>query len=255
MTYRRMMVTVLLLVSSLALPAIAVESDTLKVATIFGDHMVVQAGKPIPVWGWAKPGTKVEVKLLDAKAVTATAGEDGRWMVKVRRVKTGQTGTLTVSAGDAKIVAKDVLVGEVWLCSGQSNMEFKVASSNNAKEEIAAANYPQIRMFTVTKFAAGSPETDVQGKWEVCSPETVGGFSAAGYFFGREIYNRLKVPVGLIHSSWGGTPVESWMPMTAIKGNPLCKDIVNRYAGVAKALDVSDERRPCRVVDDWRNIR
>ena len=194
MTYRRMMVTVLLLVSCLTLPTIGAVGDTLKVATIFGDHMVVQAGKPIPVWGWAKPGTKVEVKLLDATAVTATAGKDGRWMAKVRPVKTGQTGTMTVSAGDAKIVAEDVLVGEVWLCSGQSNMEWKVAGSNNAKEEIAAANHPQIRMFTVTKTVAGLPATDVQGKWEVCSPETVGQFSAVGYFFGREIHKQLKLP-------------------------------------------------------------
>ena len=156
MTYRSMILASVLLVSMLAVPAMAVEGDTLKVATIFGDHMVVQAGKPIPVWGWAKPGTKVEVKLLDAKAVTATAGKDGRWMAKVSPVKTGQTGTMTVTAGDEKIVAKDVLVGEVWLCSGQSNMEMKVANSNNAKAEAAAANYPKIRMFTVTKFAAGS---------------------------------------------------------------------------------------------------
>ena len=243
MTYRRIMVTGFLLVSLLAVPALAVEGDTLKVATIFGDHMVVQADKAIPVWGWAKPGTKVEVKLLDAKAVTATAGKDGRWMAKVSSVKTGQTGTMTVSAGDAKIVSKDVLVGEVWLCGGQSNMEWKVTGSNNAKEEIAAANYPQIRMFTVTKTVAGLPATDVQGQWEVCSPETAGQFSAVGYFFGREIYKQLKVPVGLIHSSSGGTPVESWMPLKSMKGHPLCKDIIKRYAVVAKALAVSDEKR------------
>ena len=97
------------------------------VSKIFGDHMVVQAGKPIPVWGWAKPGTKVEVSFLDAKTVTATAGKDGRWMAKVSPLKTGQTGAMTVSSVDSKIVAKDVLVGEVWLCSGQSNMEMKVA--------------------------------------------------------------------------------------------------------------------------------
>ncbi len=243
MTYRRIMVTGFLLVSLLAVPALAVEGDTLKVATIFGDHMVVQADKAIPVWGWAKPGTKVEVKLLDAKAVTATAGKDGRWMAKVSPVKTGQTGTMTVSAGDAKIVAKDVLVGEVWLCGGQSNMDFGVQRSNNAKQEIAAANYPQIRMFTVTKANAELPDTDVQGKWEVCSPETVGHFSAVGYFFGREIHQQLKVPVGLIHSSWGGTPVECWMPVKAMKGNALCKDLVRRYAAVEEALNASDEEK------------
>ena len=243
MTYRRMMVTGFLLVACLTFSAIGAEGDQLKVASIFGDHMVVQAGKPIPVWGWAKPGTKVEVNLLDAKAVTATAGEDGRWMVKVRRVKTGQTGTMTVSSGDAKIVAKDVLVGEVWLCSGQSNMEMKVAHCNNPKEETAAANYPQIRMFTVTRTAAGTPSADVKGKWKVCSPETVGDFSAVGYFFGRKIHKELKVPVGLIHSSWAGTPVEAWMPVTAMKGNPLCKKLVKQYAEVAKALDVSDEKK------------
>ena len=243
MTYRRIIVTGFLLVSFLTLPAIAAEGDTLKVASIFGDHMVVQAGKPIPVWGWAKPGTKVEVKLLAAKSVTATAGKDGRWIAKVRPVKTGQTGTMTVSSGDAKIVAKDVLVGEVWLCSGQSNMDVRVKGSNNAEQEIAAANYPQVRMFTVTKEVAIGLKQDVQGKWEVCSPETVGHFSAVGYFFGREIHQQLKVPVGLIHSSMGGNPVEGWVPVKAMKGNPLCKDLVRRYTAVEEARNASDEKK------------
>jgi sialate O-acetylesterase len=241
MTYSSRMVTgFLLLVSLLALPA---ESNALNVAGVFGDHMVVQAGKPIPVWGWAKPGTAVTVKLLDAKAVTATAGKDGRWMATVSPVKTGQTGTMTVSAGEKKIVAKDVLVGEVWLCSGQSNMSQSVGGSNNPKEEAAAANYPQIRMFTVSSASAIEPRQDVNGQWEVCSPKTVGHFSAVGYFFGREIHKQLKVPVGLIHSSVGATPVENWMPIDGMKGNALCEDLVRWHEDVATAHRASDKKR------------
>ena len=140
--------------------------------------------------------------------------------------------------GKNTITIKNILAGEVWVCSGQSNMEMAVRSSANAEQEIAAANYPQIRLFTVEKKVAEKPLDDCKGKWVVCSPETVGGFSAAGYFFGRELHKELKQPIGLINTSWGGTPAEAWTSPVALQENPGLEPILTRYK---KALEVLPE--------------
>ncbi len=193
---------------------------------IFGDHMVLQREQPIPVWGWADSGEKVSVRLGDDDPVAATAGNDGRWMVRLPARQAGGPVELSV-AGKNTITLADVLIGEVWLCSGQSNMEWVVANSNDFENEQKAANYPGIRHIKVPRVPQGFPQDDFDGSWTVCSPETVGNYTAAGYFFGRTLHKELGVPVGLVNSSWGGTRIEPWTPPCGLVGKPELADILN----------------------------
>jgi len=180
--------------------------------TVFGDHMVLQRGGPIPVWGWAAPGEEVQVVLGEIRSTT-TAAATGAWRVDLPAQEAGGPFTLVVT-GSTTVTFSDVLIGEVWLCSGQSNMQMTVRSSQNFDQEKAAADLPQIRHLGVPRVPAALPAKDVPAcAWSVCSPDSVGDFSAAAYFFGREIQRELKVPVGLINSSWGGTRIEPWTPL------------------------------------------
>lgn len=180
---------------------------------VFGDHMVLQRDKVNTFWGWANPGDKVTVQ-ISGSAVSGVAAEDGKWTVKVKPPKVGGPYTVKVS-GPQSVELKDVLVGDVWVCSGQSNMEMGVGMARDPQKEIAAANYPNIRLFTVPKSPALTPRTHVTGQWLTCSPSTItqngwGGFSAVAYYFGRKLHQELKVPIGLVHTSWGGTSAEAW---------------------------------------------
>ncbi|NLC56098.1 MAG: sialate O-acetylesterase [Armatimonadetes bacterium] len=188
---------------------------------VFGSHMVLQRDRPIPVWGWAAPGEEVSVRLGDRPAVKATANGQGEWRVKLPALPAGGPFTLTVT-GKNTVTLDDVLIGEVWLCSGQSNMEWPVGASLNFPQEAAAANLPQIRHIKVKCIAAPQPAKDVELNlpWQVCSPETVGNFTACGYFMARELYRELKVPIGLVNSSWGGTMIEPWTPPVGFDAVP-----------------------------------
>jgi sialate O-acetylesterase len=198
-----------------------------KLPAIFSDHMVLQREQPLPVWGWDEPGKEVTVTLGDAKA-TAQADASGKWMVKLPAMKAGGPLTLTV-AGTSQESRNDILVGEVWICSGQSNMQMDVNGSNNAAEEKAAANHPQIRHITISRVPAATPQTNVTTDgWQVCTPQTVGGFTAAGYFFGRHLQQTLNVPIGLIGSNWGGTRIEPWTPPVGFQQVPALKDIADK---------------------------
>jgi sialate O-acetylesterase len=190
---------------------------------IFGDHMVLQRGQSIPVWGWADPGNEVSVKL--GTSITSTvANNKGEWMVKLPPQQIGDPVTLMVREKNT-VTFSDVLIGEVWVCSGQSNMEWPVSRSNNFEEEKAAANYPNIRHIKIPRIPKGFPQNDVNATWTVCSPETVGGYTAAGYFFGRKLHKELNVPIGLINSSWGGTRIEPWTPPVGFAQVPALADI------------------------------
>ncbi|MEA3211937.1 MAG: sialate O-acetylesterase [Chthoniobacter sp.] len=194
---------------------------------LFSEHMVLQRDQPVPVWGWAEAGEAVSVS-IGRQAKNTKADANGKWSVKLDKLSAGEPTTLTVK-GKNTISVSDVLVGEVWLCSGQSNMEFVVQRANDFEKEKAAAALPKIRMFTVSSGPAAEPQDKCQGKWVVCAPETVGGFSAAGFFFGRELHAKLKVPVGLIHSSVGGTPIEAWTSMEAQKDLPELKPLFTSW--------------------------
>ena len=176
---------------------------------VFTDHMVLQRDQKDAVWGWAKPGDKVSVSLAGQSA-DAVAGVDGKWQVMLPALPAGGPHTMTVT-GPETVTLNDILVGDVWICSGQSNMEWVVANSNDAQAEIAAANHPQIRSINLPHVTAAQPQTTFSSSgWQVCSPQTVGGFTAVGYYFGRKLHEDLEVPVGLIHTSWGGTIAEAW---------------------------------------------
>jgi len=188
-----------------------------KLPAVFGDQMVLQRETNAPVWGWADPGEQVGVTGSWAQnaAAVATADADGRWRLALKTPAAGGPYVVTVK-GKNTVQLSDVLIGEVWLCSGQSNMGMTVGSSNNAAEEIAAAKYPQMRLLGVNLVTAEEPQTDCAVRpWAECSPENVGSFTAAGYFFGRKLHQDLGVPVGLINSSWGGTCIEAWTPWAA----------------------------------------
>lgn len=193
-----------------------------KLPAIIGDNMALQANKPLPIWGTADAGEKVTAT-LGSETLTATADKDGKWMVKFKPLSSGENLTLSV-AGKNKIEVKNIIVGSVWICSGQSNMEFTLRSAHNAETEIPKANYPKIRLFTVTKNVSFTPLTDVKGQWVECKPDTARNFSAVGYFFGRELHENTGSPVGLIHTSWGGTPAQSWTSIEKLDANPELKE-------------------------------
>jgi sialate O-acetylesterase len=206
-----------------------------KLPAIFSDHLVLQSGVAIPVWGWAEPDEEVTISVADRKA-TAKTGADGRWRVNLDSLKPGGPLTMTVQ-GRNSLKIDDVLVGEVWLGSGQSNMALTVNRANDFEKEKAAADLPQIRMFSVGSGSAESPQADCKGTWKVCSPDTVGTFSATLFFAGREIHRALGVPVGLIHSSVGGTPIEAWIDADAQHAVPELNGFFEAAKKAEKAFD------------------
>lgn len=187
-------------------------SADVRLPTLFSDHMVVQRDKAIKVWGWANPGEKVTVSLSGNKTQT-TADAKGEWKAELPAMKAGGPHEMIV-AGQNTVKITDVLVGEVWLCSGQSNMEFGLKHARDAQQEIKGADYPQIRLLHVPRTPSALPLNDVKARWFVCSPTNteLGDFSAVGYFFGREIHKKLNVPVGMITAAQGATQIEIWTP-------------------------------------------
>jgi sialate O-acetylesterase len=207
----------------------------LSLASVFTDHMVLQQGMPIPVWGLAAPDSTIEITLAGSRVGTR-ADSAGRWKVELPAMAaSAEPREIIVTASGrglqiARLSCRDVLVGEVWVCSGQSNMEWSVSLSVNGAAEIAAAEFSAIRLFTVPQRVADTPMADIPGAtWTICSPETVATFSAVGYFFGRELHRRLGVPIGLINSSWGGTVAEAWTSRDGLLGEPSLRPIVENY--------------------------
>ena len=188
--------------------------------SIISDGMVLQQQMETPIWGWADPGEKVSVS-FEKQSKSATADANGKWMVKLDPLQANSKGQKLEIKGNNTIALNQVLVGEVWICSGQSNMEWSVGSSLNAKEEIAAADHPMIHLFNVPgHITSDKPQEKCPGHWAVCSPQTVRGFSAVGYFFGRRLNQELNVPIGLIGSNWGGTRIEPWVSLDGFRSVP-----------------------------------
>ncbi|MVN78692.1 sialate O-acetylesterase [Hymenobacter sp. HMF4947] len=210
---------------------------TVTLPALLTDNLVLQQKTTVSLWGWAAPGEAVRVTASWPKGAAATVADaQGNWLVHLPTGKAGGPYTLTVQ-GSNTLTINNILLGEVWLCGGQSNMNFtisRVPSSwktgvVNAAEVIPQANYPAIRMFTVAQKVADTPQRDVEGKWAVCSPATVGEFSAVAYFFAQEIHQKTGFPVGLIHSSWGGTPAESWTRQGVLAQDSALRPILVRY--------------------------
>ncbi len=219
-----------LLAAAIALLVIAAPprlSAEVKLPAVLGDNAVLQADVPLPVWGSDSPGGAITVS-INGQEKKAAVGADGHWRVTLDALKAGGPFELTV-AGSSTITLRNLLVGEVWVGSGQSNMEFALRGAVNAAQEAASATFPKIRLFTVAKKVSADPLHDCSGKWVECSPESVPGFSAVAYFFGRELHHELGVPVGLIHTSWGGTPAEAWTSHEALAANDEIKDYLSAW--------------------------
>ena len=209
-----------------------------KLASIFGDSMVLQRELPVPVWGWAEAGEEVTVTLGE-QTRKATADKDGRWQVKLDALKANAEGQTLKVTGKNSIELKDVLIGEVWICSGQSNMEWSLNAVLNANEEVAAANHPQIRLFNVPGHTTSPVANDTcPGAWQVCAPNTAAGFSAVGYCFGRRLQAELKVPIGLVGSNWGGTLIEPWTSPAGFQSVPELKAIADQVAAYTAETQV-----------------
>lgn len=205
-----------------------------KMPAVLSDHMVLQQEMPIPVWGTAEAGEEVTVTFGTDKASTK-ADAKGNWEVKLAALKANNKPEDLVVSGKNKVELKDILVGEVWVCSGQSNMSFGMGGTKNHEKEIAEANYPEIRLFTVQSSVKVEPQHDTVGHWDACSPKTVGGFSAVGYFFGRDLNKNLKIPIGLIHTSWGGTPAEAWTARPYMEEDSDLRPMLERHQAAIKA--------------------
>ncbi len=225
---------------------------------IFGNGMVLQRSAPVPVWGWAAPNEKITLT-FNGQTKTVKAGKDGKWQIRLEPMTAGGPYEMRVAGKADRVALSDILVGEVWVCSGQSNMEWPLAQSNNAKEEAAKANYPQIRHFAVPKAVSGLPSDDISGgKWETCTPQTAPRFTAVGYFFARELAKELNVPIGLINTSWGGTHSETWTSAAALAQEPDFKDLLARVPTDLGKADQAKEAEfkamVARVQGETQNI-
>ena len=210
---RSLTISFFLLFTSLSAFAVSLPS-------VIGDHMVLQRGLPVPVWGEGEVGEKVTVSFA-GQSKSTTVGKNGKWMVTLNKLEASAKPATFSVKGKNEISLKNILVGEVWICSGQSNMEWKVAQCANSKEEIAAANYPNIRLFDVPGHTVHPlPQDKGKGEWKVCSPSTISSFSATGYYFGRRLHKELNIPVGLVGSNWGGTRIEPWTTLDGFKSVP-----------------------------------
>ena len=205
-----------------------------KPAALFSDNIVLQRDKPIPIWGTANAGEKVTITFKNTTSSTITDAS-GKWMLRLPKQNAGGPFTLLIE-GNNKVVINDVYVGEVWLCSGQSNMDMTVATEdrywcgvNNETEEVANANYPQMRVFDVDFTPSQTIKPDVTGKWEIVSPKTVGHLSAVAYFFARELYKKLHIPIGMITSAYGASTAETWISKEALEAHPNLQFILNTY--------------------------
>ena len=221
-----------------------------KLPTIFSDHMVLQQGISVPVWGWADEGELVVVQYRDQ--VVQTRVRNGKWQVKLASMKANARPATLLVSGSNRIELKNVVVGEVWIASGQSNMQWALRQTVNWQAAAAASANPNLRLFYVPRVKAPQPVADIQGQynnakpaWAVASPETTPDFSAVAYFFGRDLQKARGVPVGIIHTSWGGSPAEVWMSERVLAGNPSYKkDILDNYQVAMKNFEAAKARFP-----------
>jgi sialate O-acetylesterase len=222
---------------------------------LFQDNMVLQQGRKLPVWGTAPAGDHLTVQFA-GQTVTADADTQGRWSTELQPVRaSAEPAQLVISDGKQTITLKNVLVGEVWLCSGQSNMEMRVRDILNAPAELQAATYPAIRHFEVGRVTAPAPLPNVKGRWDVCAPATAGTFTAAGYFFARELWNRLHVPVGLINASVGATIIQPWTPLASLAGVPAYREQYQRFQDDLTAYAADKAAYTARVKQEAQEVK
>lgn len=219
------------------------ESPRPFLSPLFSDNAVLQRDRAVPVWGWTKPGAEVTV-VLDASRFSARADATGKWLLQLPAQPAGGPHALSVGGvgPDERVALTNILFGDVWLCSGQSNMEWTVARARDAKAEIAAADFPEIRLLAVPDATDISPRANFAGVWQVCSPKSVASFSAVGYFFGRKVHQETGVPIGLIDAAFGGTNAEAWLSAEALRTMPDFREQVDEITAQAAGTDRYDER-------------
>lgn len=206
-------------------------SAEVKLPAIFTSHMVLQQGQADRIWGWASPGEEVTVSIAD-QTKSAKAGDDGKWQVALDPLAVGGPHVMTVK-GQNEIKLDDVLVGEVWICSGQSNMQWSLGQATDGDLESLAANFPQIRLISAPQIGTQEPQSDFNGKWEVCTPETAKQFSAVGFFFGRQLQQTLGVPIGLIDNAWGGSACEAWIARDVLSADEKYQPLLAKWEEIA----------------------
>lgn len=223
------------LILAVLVPAFGQDPPTTRLPSIFGDHMVFQREMEVPVWGWDRANQSIELNLApeapsDQKPITVntTADASGYWRVKLPARKAGGPFKLTIK-GSRTVTLTDILFGEVWICSGQSNMAWPVNAANDADLEKASAKFPNIRLISVPQVGTQKPRTDFKGAWARCSPETVGTFSAVGYLFGRQLHQTLDVPIGLIDNAWGGSACEAWIRRDLLEKDDRFEPLMDRW--------------------------
>lgn len=208
--------------------AAGVAGANVRTAAIFGDHMVLQRDASVPVWGWADPGEQVTVQIA-GQAASAIAGADGKWLAKLNSLPVTKEPTTMTVAGKNTITYNDVLVGDVWICAGQSNMGYSMGGIKNAQEELKKVNDDDLRLFTVDGKVSFDVQADCKGSWQHCTPGSAINFTAVGYFFGRDLRKSLKIPVGLIHSSMGGSSAQAWTTRAGLEAVPSLKPLLDDY--------------------------
>jgi sialate O-acetylesterase len=239
--------------AALALLLVAPARADVVLPHVLGDHMVLQRDRPVPIWGRAEPGEAVAVELAADSGVVAQAATQadaqGRWRLELPPLSAGGPYTLAVR-GRNTLERRDVLVGEVWFCSGQSNMEWELRDAVDGAREVAAASDPSLRLFLVPREPAGQPRDDTAADWQPCTPASADGFSAVAYYFGRELRETLGVPVGLIDAAWGGTRIEPWTPREAIEAAPALRDVAAEIE-TAEREYVAALRRQLEPLERW----
>ncbi len=223
---------------------------------IIGSNMVLQRDREVPIWGWAAAGEEVTIDLSADEegaepifSTTVTADAEGNWQIKIPAMQAGGPYTLRV-AGRNTLELTNVLFGEVWVCSGQSNMQWSVSASKDSEVEIAAANYPNIRLFYVPRVPSGLLQNDVEADWSETTPETAANFSAVAYYFGRKLYKNLDVPIGLINTSWGGTRIEPWTPPVGFASVPTLESISKEIQEVHSAYRQQQPKK-MKEIEVW----
>ena len=216
---------------------------------VLSDHMVLQREAPVRIWGWADPGESVTVTFAGQNSTTR-ADQSGKWETFLNPMPAGGPYDLSI-AGRNRITLTDVLLGDVWIASGQSNMVWPVQRSDNADNEAASANYPRLRLFKVALKVADEPKDDLEGNWQAATPDSVPGFSAIGYFFGRELHKETGVPFGIIQTAWGGTPAQSWTSHNTLKSDPSLQPVFDGWADTL-AKYPAEEAKYKEEQKEWR---
>jgi sialate O-acetylesterase len=250
LSLRRCPLSTVCAVTLILCPTIA--NADIKLPAIFSDHAVLQRDRMVPVWGWADPGEEVAV-MIAGQTHKATADQKGKWRVTLDPLSIGEPLKLIVEGRGSRLERNDILVGDVWLCSGQSNMEWPVAASTNSDLEIPVANHPTLRVVRVKGPGSQTPVEDFDGQWDVCTPKTVAGFSAVGYYFGRELQQHLDVPIGLIDNSWGGSACDAWIRRDRLEGNPLYAVQLANWDKIAAEFDEAEAKSEYeKNLAEWR---